>query len=105
MVLLGHIGNLRFVSCAFSYFKGINLSQLFEYEEQSLRILFHLPIADVRHAVWLDHDSYAISFEVANYIFSFGVLPLSIDIRNESKYIGSSMLTRITKTILATIKM
>jgi hypothetical protein len=36
---------------------------LFEYGEQSLRILFHLPIADVRHAWWLDHDSYAISFE------------------------------------------
>ena len=67
--LLGRIENLRSVSCTFSYFKGIDLSQLFEYEEQSLKILFHLPIADVRHAVWLDHDSYAISFEVVNYIF------------------------------------
>ena len=45
------------------------MSQLFEYEKQSLKILFHLPIADVRHAGWLDHDSYAISYEVVNYAF------------------------------------
>ena len=42
---------------------------MFEFEDQSLKILFHLPIADIKHAAWLDHDSYAISFEVANYIF------------------------------------
>lgn len=37
---------------------------MFEYEEP-LKILFHFPIADVKHVGWLDHDSYAISFEVA----------------------------------------
>jgi hypothetical protein len=61
---------VRFIIRRFMYFL---LSQLFEYEEQSLRILFHLPIADVRHwhAAWLDHDSEAIFFEVANSILSF----------------------------------
>lgn len=34
-----------------------------------MRVLFHLPIADVKHVGWLDHDSYAISFEVLNYTF------------------------------------
>lgn len=59
---------VRFIY-TFCFLIGIDLSQLFEYEEQSLRILFHLPIVDVRQAGWLDHDSYAISFEVVNYTF------------------------------------
>ena len=72
--LLGHIGSWRFVSLTLFYLIGIDLSQLFECREQSLKILFHLPIADVRHAGWLDHDSYAISFEVANYTFHWECL-------------------------------
>ena len=65
----------RELTVRFMYFllsHGIDCNfffQLFEFEEQSLKILFHLPIADVRHAWWLDHDSYAISFEVAHYTF------------------------------------
>jgi len=42
---------------------------VFEYGEQLLRVLFRLPIAGIRHAGWLDHDSYAISFEVSNNTF------------------------------------
>ena len=67
--LLGRIGNSRSVSCPFSYHIGINLPQVFEYGEESLRVLFRLPIADVRDAGWLDHNSYAISFEACNYFF------------------------------------